>query len=87
MTNEEEEEEEGAQSARKQARVRAVPLWLAATVPGGEIRFAEGLMAMVSFASVAIIFLNIYSVVAGLGVASDGSVDDPSPGTNGTRLA
>ena len=55
--------------------VRAVPRWLAARV-GGEIRFAEALIATVSVASVAIVALNIYSVAAGLGVASDGSVDD-----------
>lgn len=59
-------------------RVQAVPDWLADRFPGGAIGFAEAMMITVTFCSVAIIILNIYSSVAGLGVASDGTPVRPS---------
>ena len=59
-----------------QATVVAVPKWLAQRV-GGEVKFAEGLMAVVTAASVVIILLNLYSLGADKGVGSDGS---PDPG-------
>jgi hypothetical protein len=54
-------------------RVQAVPDWLANRFPGGAVGFAEVMMLTVTFCSVAIIILNIYSTIAGLGVESNGS--------------
>ena len=54
-------------------RVQAVPDWLAERFPGGAVGFAEVMMLTVTICSVAIILLNIYSTIAGLGVGSDGS--------------
>ena len=54
-------------------RVQAVPDWLANRFPGGAVGFAEVMMLTVTFCSVAIILLNIYSSIAGLGVGSNGS--------------
>ena len=59
-----------------QATVVAVPKWLAQRV-GGEVKFAEGLMAVVTAASVFIILFNLYSLGANKSVGSDGS---PDPG-------
>ena len=54
-------------------QVQAVPDWLANIFPGGAVGFAEVMMITVTFCSMAIIVLNIYSSIAGLGVGSDGS--------------
>jgi hypothetical protein len=67
---EQEQEQEQEQDGRRRSTsvvtvTRAVPQWLACRIPGGEIRFAEGMMLTVSVASVLIILLNIYSLLAG----------------------
>ena len=65
--------QEGTLGDRDFDRVQAVPDWLAERFPGGAVGFAEVMMLTVTICSVAIILLNIYSTIAGLGVGSDGS--------------